>query len=88
LNFTLTTDLGGLDLLGEVAGSGSYDQLLPALAPTSTVALYFTPVLWFGCVNRGLLALAIVLTSAAGAFVAIGRRSRARARREPPSGGS
>lgn len=29
LNFTLTTDLGNLDLLGEVAGDGTYDKLLP-----------------------------------------------------------
>ncbi len=29
LNFTLTTSLGDLDLLGEVAGGGSYEQLLP-----------------------------------------------------------
>jgi hypothetical protein len=29
LNFTLTTDLGDLDLLGEVAGGGTYEQLLP-----------------------------------------------------------
>lgn len=29
LNFTLTTDLGDLDLLGEIAGGGSYDDLLP-----------------------------------------------------------
>lgn len=29
LNFTLTTSLGKLDLLGEVAGGGSYEQLLP-----------------------------------------------------------
>ena len=29
LNFTLTTDLGFLDFLGEVAGGGSYQQLLP-----------------------------------------------------------
>lgn len=28
LNFTLTTDLGNLDLLGEVAGGGSYEELL------------------------------------------------------------
>lgn len=28
LNFTLETDLGDLDLLGEVAGGGSYEQLL------------------------------------------------------------
>jgi predicted nucleotidyltransferase len=30
LNFTLTTDLGDLDLLGEVTGGGTYEQLLPA----------------------------------------------------------
>jgi hypothetical protein len=57
--------------------------LLPALAPATTVALYFTPVLWFGCVNRGLLAIAVVLTSAAGAFAAIARGFRAKSRREP-----
>jgi hypothetical protein len=29
LNFTLVTDIGDLDLLGEVAGGGGYDALLP-----------------------------------------------------------
>ncbi|MDQ6631367.1 MAG: hypothetical protein M3Y82_06370 [Verrucomicrobiota bacterium] len=29
LNFTLTTALGDLDLLGEVVGGGGYDDLLP-----------------------------------------------------------
>jgi predicted nucleotidyltransferase len=29
LNFTLTTDYGDLDLLGEVAGGGTYEELLP-----------------------------------------------------------
>lgn len=29
LNFTLATTLGPLDLLGEIAGGGSYEQLLP-----------------------------------------------------------
>ena len=29
LNFTLTTTLGDLDLLGEVAGGGSYEALVP-----------------------------------------------------------
>lgn len=29
LNFTLVTDLGWIDLLGEVAGGGRYEQLLP-----------------------------------------------------------
>jgi predicted nucleotidyltransferase len=28
LNFTLTTDLGDLDLLGDVAGGGTYEELL------------------------------------------------------------
>ncbi len=28
LNFTLVTDLGWLDILGEVAGAGTYEQLL------------------------------------------------------------
>ena len=29
LNFTLTTSLGPLDILGEVAGGGTYEDLLP-----------------------------------------------------------
>jgi predicted nucleotidyltransferase len=29
LNFTLTTDMGELDLLGEITGGGGYDNLLP-----------------------------------------------------------
>lgn len=29
LNFTLVTDLGALDLLGEIVGGGGYDHLLP-----------------------------------------------------------
>lgn len=29
LNFTLTTEHGDLDLLGEVSGGGTYEQLLP-----------------------------------------------------------
>jgi predicted nucleotidyltransferase len=29
LNFTLTTDVGDLDLLGEVVGGGTYEDLLP-----------------------------------------------------------
>jgi predicted nucleotidyltransferase len=29
LNFTLTTDLGSLDLLGEITGGGRYEDLLP-----------------------------------------------------------
>jgi hypothetical protein len=33
LNFTLTTTLGDLDLLGEITGGGSYDDLLPDCVP-------------------------------------------------------
>lgn len=33
LNFTLTTDLGSLDLLGEVVGGGTYEELLPHSSP-------------------------------------------------------
>jgi predicted nucleotidyltransferase len=29
LNFTLTTDIGDLDLFGEISGGGSYDDLMP-----------------------------------------------------------
>jgi hypothetical protein len=29
LNFTLTSDLGDIDLLGEIVGGGGYEQLLP-----------------------------------------------------------
>lgn len=36
LNFTLTTDLGDLDLLGEIAGGGGYEDLLPG-APTLSI---------------------------------------------------
>ncbi len=37
LNFTLTTTLGPLDLLGEVTGGGGYDQLI---GRTITVSLF------------------------------------------------
>jgi len=56
---------------------------LPAVAPAAVVGLYFTPVLLFGCVNRGLLALAVVLLSAVAAFVTIGVGLRERARGRP-----
>lgn len=35
LNFTLTTTLGRLDLLGEIAGGGTYENLLPHTAPAT-----------------------------------------------------
>ena len=39
LNFTLTTTLGDLDLLGEIAGGGSYVALLPHTLPLKLFAL-------------------------------------------------
>jgi predicted nucleotidyltransferase len=36
LNFTLTTSLGDLDLLGEVAGGGTYEQLLTSTEEMET----------------------------------------------------
>lgn len=33
LNFTLTTTLGWIDLLGEITGGGSYEDLLPHAEP-------------------------------------------------------
>jgi hypothetical protein len=29
LNFTLTSDIGDVDVLGEIVGGGSYEELLP-----------------------------------------------------------
>jgi predicted nucleotidyltransferase len=40
LNFTLDTELGALDLLGEVTGGGSYEALLPS---TEEVELFGYP---------------------------------------------
>jgi hypothetical protein len=56
---------------------------LPALAPAALIGLYFTPVLLFGCVNRGLLAVAVALVSAIGAFVTVGIALRRRAQGKP-----
>jgi predicted nucleotidyltransferase len=41
LNFTLVTALGDLDLLGEVAGGGTYEQLLPHSAQASAFGTKF-----------------------------------------------
>ena len=57
--------------------------VLPAAAPIAVIGLYFTPVLVFGCVNRGLLAVAIVLASAIAACVTTGKGVRARAQGLP-----
>jgi len=59
--------------------------VIPAVAPAAIVGLYFTPVLLFGCVNRGLMALAVVLVSAVAAFGTIGKGIRARAQNDPSS---
>lgn len=39
LNFTLTTRIGDLDLLGEVAGGGTYEQLLPYSQEVTTAGV-------------------------------------------------
>ena len=82
LNFTLTTDLGPLDLFGEVAGGGSYEELLPF-----TLELTAWEV-GFRCVNLGKL---IQLKRAAGRvkdFETIGDLEalrEERAKLQPPS---
>jgi hypothetical protein len=45
LNFTLTTDLGPIDLLGEIAGGGTYELLV---ADTVTVTAFGVQVLCLG----------------------------------------
>lgn len=57
--------------------------VLPAVAPILIIALYFTPVMFFGCRIRGLIAICIVLISTIGAFVTIGRAFSARRRNDP-----
>jgi hypothetical protein len=52
---------------------------LPAVAPAAVIGLYFTPVLLFGCVNRGLMAVTVVLISGIAACVTTGIGVRARA---------
>lgn len=39
LNFTLTTSLGDIDLLGEIAGGGSYEALLPHSIPVAVFGI-------------------------------------------------
>jgi hypothetical protein len=41
--------------------------LLPLMAPAALFALYFTPKAVFGCANRGLMALGVVLMATIGA---------------------
>jgi len=61
--------------------------LIPAVAPVALVGLYFTPVTLFGCVNRGLLALAVVLISAVAACVTTAKGARARLQGSPSASG-
>ena len=53
--------------------------LVPAVAPLAIVGLYFTPVTLMGCVNRGLVAVTIVLASLLAGIAAgvLGLRARA-----------
>ncbi len=39
LNFTLDTDLGPLDLLGEIAGAGTYERLFPTVKTLSAFGI-------------------------------------------------
>ena len=41
--------------------------IIPSIAPLALVGLYFTPKAVFGCVNRGLMALAVVLIATCAA---------------------
>jgi hypothetical protein len=50
---------------------------LPLAAPCALILLYFTPKSFFGCANRGLMALALVTASTAGAVWAILRGTAA-----------
>ena len=59
--------------------------LVPSLAPASIVTLYFTPVSLFGCANRGLMAIGVVLVSTIAACVTTGIGARAKARRDRAS---
>ena len=59
--------------------------LWPAVAPALIVGLYFTPVMVFGCVARGLIAVSIALISAICAFGAIWFGFSAQKRYDPLS---
>ena len=53
---------------------------LPAVAPLALVALYSTPLTVVGCVERGLLALAVTSVATVAAFGCIVMAFRTRAR--------
>ncbi len=44
LNFTLTTDLGDIDLLGEVTGGGTYEQIYPFTQEITAFGITFRVV--------------------------------------------
>ncbi len=44
LNFTLSTDIGDIDLLGEVTGGGTYEQLLPFTQEVTAFGMTFRVV--------------------------------------------
>ncbi len=73
--------------MGQFDMNNKYIQhiLLPAIAPLLVVGLYFTPVALFGCVNRGLMAVAVVLVAAIAAFIAVGMAFRLRLKNDPSS---
>ena len=58
---------------------------LPAVAPALIVGLYFTPVMLFGCINRGLFAVSVALISAILAFVNMALAFSALRKRDPIS---
>ncbi len=60
--------------------------LVPAIAPISIVALDFTPVSLVDCVNRGLMALAVVFISLAAGIVTGVLGFKTRGRGTPASG--
>lgn len=45
--------------------------LIPLFAPILIVALYFTPKHVFGCANRGLMALAVVVIALIAAVITV-----------------
>jgi hypothetical protein len=80
LNFTLTTQLGDLDLLGEIVGGGGYDNLLPS----STIIRVFD--VECRCLNLDRL---IEVKRAAGRpkdFEAVAELEIIRGQRQPPAG--
>ncbi|TAL17854.1 hypothetical protein EPN96_03615 [bacterium] len=52
--------------------------ILPFIPALALEALWFTPKETFGCAQRGLMALFVVLAAAAGAFWAIFKGMRAK----------